>query len=403
MAFENKTVEDVYKLIIDGLQRELNTKFRLLPKSFVHVLAKVMAGVYITLYKQEAWIFLQMFVDTATFDEVEVLGRKIRPLVLWGELVGVGEPGAATQFTGKIKVSTINTEEYLEEGTQLKNEATGKIYITTETKLLANLSEEIAIKCTEAGEAGNLEVDDELTFVNNIGNVDRKAVLIEKGDTGKDSENEVSYRERVRNRWRTQPQGGSLADYRLWASEVVGVYQSYVYKDDNSASGVIIYVAGDPDIYEDRVPNPALLKAVGERCTYSADGVARKPIGAVLDPLHNESYSNIRPVTVKSFDLYISGYSGESLQDFSESVKSQVKSYLEGREPYVRGLSVDSEKKNRISDYNVSSIVTEVCDEYASYYTGLELRSQDGPVSAYVLDRGQLSKLGRLYINGVEV
>lgn len=403
MAFENRTVEDVYELIIDGLQRELNVQFRLLPKSFIRVLAKVMAGVYVTLYKQEAWIFLQMFVDTATFDEVEVLGRRIRPLVLWGELVGVGSPGEPTQFTGTITVTTVNSREYVEEGTQLKNSATGKIYITTESKLLANQTEQIKIKCVEAGSAGNLAVGDELQFVNNIGSVDRKAILSEAGNQGTDSETETSYRERVRSRWRTQPQGGSLADYRMWASEVSGVYQTYIYKDDETSAGVIIYVSGDGDVYPDRIPSQELCRQVGERCTYDAEGTARKPIGAVLDPEADETYANVRPVSVKAFNVAVTGYSGESLQNFSASAKAQIKSYLEEREPYVRGLSVDNDKKNRISDFNISSILTEICEEYSSYFEGIELTSNGQPVSAYTLGRGELAKLGTLTINGAEV
>lgn len=403
MAFENKTVEDVYELIIDGLQRELNVQFRLLPKAFVRVLAKVMAGVYVTLYKQEAWIFLQMFVDTATFDEVEVLGRRIRPLVLWGELVGVGSPGEPSQFTGTITVTTVNSREYVDEGTQLRNAATGKIYITTETKLLQNPTEQIKIKCVEAGSAGNLSVGDELQFVNNIGSVDRKAVLSVEGTIGTDSETETSYRERVRSRWRTQPQGGSLADYRMWASEVPGVYQTYIYKDDETSSGVIIYVSGDGDVYPDRIPSADLCRLVGERCTYDEDGIARKPIGAVLDPTYDETYANVKPVTIKPFTVSVTGYSGESLTEFKESAKSQIKSYLEEREPYVRGLSVDNDKKNRISDFNISSILTEICEEYSSYFTGIELTSEDVPVAAYTLIRGELAKLDTLYINGVEV
>lgn len=403
MAFENRTVEDVYELIIDGLQRELNVTFRLLPKAFVRVLAKVMAGVYITLYKQEAWIFLQMFVDTATFDEVEVLGRRIRPLVLWGELVGVGAPGEPTQFTGTITVTTVNSREYVDEGTQLKNNATGKIYITTESKLLANPTEQIRIKCVEAGSAGNLSVGDELQFVNNIGSVDRKAILTDAGYLGTDSETEVSYRERVRSRWRTQPQGGSLADYRMWASEVPGVYQTYIYKDDETSAGVIIYVSGDGAVYPDRIPSAELCRQVGERCTFDADGIARKPIGAVLDPDSDGTFRNVKPVTVKSFSVAVTGYSGESLQDFSQSAKTQIKSYLEEREPYVRGLSIDNDKKNRISDFNVSSILTEICEEYSSYFEGMTLTSGGSEVSAYTLERGELAKLDKLYINGVEV
>ena len=201
MAFENKTVESVYKLIVAGLEQELNVKFRLLPKSFIRVLAKVMAGVYITLYKQQAWMFLQMFVDTATFDEIEVLGRKIRPLVMWGELVGVGEPSEATQWAGKARVKVTAVRTYLEEGSPLRNAATGKIYITTETKFLAKMEEVIAVKCAEAGTVGNLVTGDELQFVSPLNNVERKDLVTEVNYEAVDAESAVTYRGRVRHRW----------------------------------------------------------------------------------------------------------------------------------------------------------------------------------------------------------
>ena len=113
MAFENKTIEEVYNLIISGLETELHTRFRLLPKSFVRVLAKVLAAVFISLYRQQGWIFLQLFVDTATFDEVKVLGRKIRPLVQWGELVGIGQPREATQWSGTLTIKVLKKGEQL--------------------------------------------------------------------------------------------------------------------------------------------------------------------------------------------------------------------------------------------------------------------------------------------------
>ena len=65
--FENKSVSEIYNIIITGLQNELNTNLKQLQKSFANILAKVFASVYITLYKLQAWIFLQLFVDTEQF------------------------------------------------------------------------------------------------------------------------------------------------------------------------------------------------------------------------------------------------------------------------------------------------------------------------------------------------
>ena len=66
MAYENKTVEEIYALLSAGAEQEFNRKFRLLPKSFLHVIFKVFSGVYIVLYKLIGWYFLQMFPATAS-------------------------------------------------------------------------------------------------------------------------------------------------------------------------------------------------------------------------------------------------------------------------------------------------------------------------------------------------
>lgn len=405
MAFENKTVEYVDNLIVNGLEQELNVKFRLLPKSFIRVLSKVLAGVYVSLYKLAAWIFLQLFVDTACFDTVEVLGRRIRPLVLWGELVGVGEPGEATQWTGEAVFSVVAVGTYLEEGTALRSSVTGKIYLTTETRLLANNSEIIPVKCAEAGTAGNLTVQDELQTVSPLYNVERKAIVQTVGTEARDAEGEGSYRNRVRNRWRVQPQGGSLSDYRKWSSEVAGVYETYIYNDKDSSSGVLIYVAADPAVTPSRIPGKDVLLQVGEACSFNPEtGEARKPMGAVLDPSFDGTYANIRPVIITTFDVYITGYSDTvAFSEFKSMAKANIDSYFAGREPYIRGLSVDTDRRDRISDNNLIGIVNDIAESLTGYFEELEIRKDGSVVESYKLGDGELVSLGKLYINGQEV
>lgn len=401
MAFENKTIEQVNNLIVSGIEAELNTKFRLLPKSFIRVLAKVLSAVFITLYKQQAWIFLQMFVDTASFDEVEILGRKIRPLVMWGNLVGIGEPEGATQWQGRIKVEVTSVNTYLEQGTQFINPATGLIYITTQTVLLKNSEEEIAVKCVESGIVGNVEVDDELNVVSPYFNIGRKAVITEVTDKAIDEESESSYRARVKLRWQVQPQGGALGDYRKWASDVSGVLQTYIYKDDNSAAGVLIYVVSDD---ESRIATPGMLKEVGEACTYDpVTGEGRKPVTAVLDPANDGSYGNVRACSIADFTVYVDDFVGTEIDSFKSSVKTNFESYFLEREPFVRGLSVDNVRVDRISTVNLMSIANDIAEGLNGYFGKIRLEKNGSIITDYTLGKGELAKLKKLYVNGVEV
>ena len=401
MAFENKTIEQVNNLIISGIEAELNTKFRLLPKSFIRVLAKVLSAVFITLYKQQAWIFLQMFVDTASFDEVEILGRKIRPLVMWGNLVGIGEPEGATQWQGKIKVEVASVNTYLDQGTQFVDPATGLIYITTQTVLLKNPFEEIAVKCAESGIAGNVEVDDELNVASPYFNIGKKAVVSEVTDKAVDEESESSYRSRVKSRWQVQPQGGALYDYRKWASDVSGVLQTYIYKDDDSAAGVLIYVVSDD---ESRIATPGMLKEVGEACSYDpVTGEGRKPVTAVLDPANDGSYGNIRACSISGFTVYVDDFVGDEIDSFKSSCKTNFGSYFLEREPFVRGLSVDSIRFDRISVVNLTSIANDIAEGVSGFFERIRLEKNGEIITDYTLGKGELAKLEKLYVNGVEV
>ena len=401
MAFENKTIEQVNNLIISGIEAELNTKFRLLPKSFIRVLAKVLSAVFITLYKQQAWIFLQMFVDTASFDEVEILGRKIRPLVMWGNLVGIGEPEGATQWQGKIKVEVVSVNTYLDQGTQFVDPATGLFYITNETVLLKNPFEEIAVKCAESGIAGNIEVDDELNVTSPYFNIGKKAVVCEVTDKAVDEESESSYRARVKSRWQVQPQGGALYDYRKWASDVSGVLQTYIYKDDDSAAGVLIYVVSDD---ETRIATPGILKEVGEACSYDPiTGEGRKPVTAVLDPANDGSYGNVRACSISSFTVYVDDFEGNEIDSFKSSCKTNFGSYFLEREPFVRGLSVDNNRADRISVVNLTSIANDIAEGVSGYFDKIRLEKNGEIITDYTLGKGELAKLEKLYVNGVEV
>lgn len=400
MAFENITLEYVNNLVISGLETEFNTRFRLLPKSFIRVLAKVEAGVFMTLYKQQAWMFKQLFVDTATFEEVDILGEKIRPLLKWGKTVGIAAPSGATQWSGTIRVTTTDVNTTLLQGTQFKNKATGQIYITTENKYLANMSEEIKVRCTVPGSVGNLSADDILETVNPLFNIERKAYVISDGLPGLDAETEESYRARVARRWKVQPQGGALADYRLWSSDVPGVLQVYPYKDPDTASGVLIFVSATND---SRVPSAELLVAVGEACTYDPEtGEAnRKPMGAVLDPALDGTYANVRACDISEFEVRITGFASETeLSSFKSQVSSNIQKYFKEREPWIRGLSVDKDRTDRISVNNLLGIVNDIAEGLSSYFETLTLYHNDSEIPSYDLSEGELAKLGRLVING---
>ena len=404
MAFENRTIREIRDLLITAFQNEFNGVLRILPRSFIKIFATITAGIFIVLYKQIGWFFLQLFPETAYWKEVKVLGFKVRPLIKWGVLIGVGLPHSGMQWKGKISVTVKKLNTILNPGTQLKSDLTGKIYITDEIKSLESENEIIEITCNVPGTAGNLQVGDVLNFISPLGSVEKKASVTAIIRDGTNDEAEPDYRYRVVNRYRMQPQGGSLADYRIWASDVPGVLNTYPYNDADSPAGVLLYVSGNPAVYPDRVPSAALLIEVGESCTYNPETgrATRKPLTAILDPDNDGTYTNIRPVSILDFDIYIYGLMRIAAAEFAELVRPAIEDYFLGREPYIRGLSDDNNKTNNVSRNNVSSVVDQTSLSVKAEFEGVAMSFENTFLSSYTLGMGQLSRLNRLFINGVE-
>jgi hypothetical protein len=402
-AFENKTIAEIRDLLINSFQEKFNIAFRLLPKSFIRVIATIFAGVYITLYKQIGWLFLQLYPDTAYWGDVNILGRRIRPLVKWGILIGVGEPRIGSQWQGVIRIRVLHQGSSLIAGTQLKSEITGKLYITEEGAALEDETTTVAVICAENGTAGNLEAGDNLSFVSPLGTVERTAEVAETTAYAVENESEAEYRARVVNRFRNPPLGGALADYRRWAGDVPGVMSVYPYKDTQTPAGVLLYVSGIPSLFPDRIPSADLLKQVGEACVYDPQTgkATRKPITAVLDPDGDGTYRNMRPVTVTKFDVYITGITGVPLDDFADAMRPVIENYFLGREPYIRGLSDDNNITSLVSRNNIASAIDQTAGSLKAEFSGITLQKTDGvSINSYTLGAGELSSLNKLYLNG---
>jgi len=405
MQFENKTIEEIRDLIINAIGNNFNTAFRLLPKSFLFTIATVLAGVFVTCYKQIAWVFLQLFPETAYWRTVTTLGIPIRPLVKWGVLIGVGEPRLGTQWRGQIIVNVVSTGTTLISGTQLRSDITGRVYITEDTVSLEEDTAPVPVVCAEIGPIGNLEKGDTLDFVTPLGNVQRTATVELVAAYGLDGETETEYRERVIRRFRSPPLGGALSDYQIWASDVPGVIGAYPYSDPNSAAGVLVFVAGALEQFPRRIPTPDLLRQVGDACTLDpVTGRAnRKPVTAVLDPAFDGTYKNIRPISVVNYAVCINGVAGIPMIDFANAVKPAIENYFLGREPYIRGLSDDNNRLDTISRNNLTSVVDQISVSLRAEFDDVTMERNGTQIASETLGMGELAELLRLSVNGVAV
>ena len=195
MALVTPTTQQIATNVVAQLEAALSQTIPLLPKAFSRVLAKAMAGVFVTLYRYAGFSLLQQFVSTASIEETEVNGQLIRPLVLWGRLIGVGDPIAATQAELEITVTVLTQTGSLPGGSQLLFAATGVVYQTVAAVLLNAPTVTAVARATSdqrpgdgSGIIGNLELGQVLQFASPLPNVATNAPVSAVSVVGADAE-----------------------------------------------------------------------------------------------------------------------------------------------------------------------------------------------------------------------
>lgn len=270
MSLQTPTTKEINDNIIAQLEASLNQTIPLLPKSFLRVLARALSGVFVLLYKYGGFMFLQVFVRTATISSTVVNGRELSPLLEWGRLVGVGDPAAATNAELLIDITVETQTGTLPSGTQLLNSSNGVTYITIGAVALDAATVQATIRAVSdqaggggAGAIGNLDPGAVVSFANPLANVSRNAVVASQTVTGADGESTEAYRQRIIDRFQKRPQGGAYADYEQWGEEPAGILNVYPYTSECPGQ-VDLYVeateasSGSPD----GIPTSAQLQEV---------------------------------------------------------------------------------------------------------------------------------------------
>lgn len=381
MALETPTT----KAISDNIIAQMDATFGpSLPKSFVRVLAKALAGVIILLYKYGAFSFLQMFVSTASMSPTVVNGKTIVPLIEWGRLIGAGDPRSSEPAQLIVDVTAEIIGATLPASSQLVFVPTGAVYMTTESVVLTSTTMSVNVVATAefSGEQGNLSTGSVLTFANPLSGVSRSALVIDQSVTGVDAETSDQYRARVVSRFQLRPQGGAYADYKLWAEETPGVLRAYPYASDFPGQ-VEVYIESSTE--EDGIPTTAQLEAALDSINYdSATGQAqRRPVGALVNTL---------PIIRVGFSVEIQGLSVLNEPDVRAEILDALTTYFLERAPFLVGLSIPP-RVDRITQTAVNGVIDDIVSLNNGVYTGVILRKGSTVTTLYSLGKGEKAKL----------
>ncbi|PLX49105.1 MAG: baseplate J protein [Desulfobulbaceae bacterium] len=117
------------------------------------------------------------------------------------------------------------------------------------------------VTCVAPGQDGNALAGTSLTFVTPVSGVQSAATVGAGGLTGgTDIEELEDWRDRLVERVQDPPQGGSLADYVLWAKEVSGVTRVWPFGNWVGPGTVGVFFVRDDDA--DFIPDAAEVQAV---------------------------------------------------------------------------------------------------------------------------------------------
>lgn len=390
MSLATPTTQALKDSIVSQVSASLTQTIPLLPKAFVRVLAAALAGIFIIVYKYAGFSLLQSFVAFATMEETVINGTRVKPLVEWGRLIGVGDPLAATRAEMVTTVTVLNQVGSLPAGSQLLRPDTGVLYLTTAARALNAATVTVTIRASSdqaggggEGVIGNLETGDIVSFANPLPNVATNAVIASRTVDGADGETPDAYRTRVVERFQRKPQGGAYADYEQWGEAVTGVVAIYPYTGDPGEVDVYVEVAASLD--PDGIPDAPMLTAVYDAIQQDEDGLAsRRPAGAAV---------NVLPITRQAFDVIVTGLVADDMTAAETAIESAVDEYLRSREPYIVGLSV-LPRRDRVTIAAVSGVIDDTISSLGGTVTTVELEVSAAPVTAWTLGAGQLAKVG---------
>jgi len=395
LSLQTPTTAEIADLIVAQLQSSLNQTIPLLPKAFNRVLAKVLAGVFILIYKYAGFMFLQIFVETASVEETTVLGKTVSPLKSWGRLIGIGDPTAATSAEMLIDIVVTNQTGSLISGTQLVNNDNGVTYITVGDVLLNAPTIQATIQAVGdqsggdgSGTIGNLDPGAIVSFANPLANVERDATVDSQVTTGADPEATSAYRQRVIDRFQKRPQGGAYADYQAWGTSVQGILNVYPYTSPTPGqvdvySEATVESSGDPD----GIPTQAQLDAVLDAINYDENGLATRRPASV--------YVNSYPIERLGFDVQVFGLDADNSAAVQSDIEIALTEFFTDREPFIVGLS-PLPRNDRVNLSAISGVVDDIVSAAGGLFDRVECQNAGLEVITFTLGEGQKAKLSSL-------
>lgn len=373
-------LSELRQRILDSLSAGFDAVIDEEGKAALRVQADTQAAEIYQLYLAAAEIQANIFVDTC---DLETLLRKGQERL--GRLPFSAVAGKyVVKVTGTIG-GTINASTTFKSDDDSKNP--GVIFILDEAYMLTQNPDYITLRCLTLGEEGKLNVFDTLTSTSPIALVDKSvSVSSEAVQPLSGEEVNVDYREKVRQSYRLEAQGGSPADYRIWCADAQGVLKVYPYATPGETSEMDIYVeATIADSTDGKgTPTPQIITDVENVIEQNPDTTidvnerGRRPIGAI---------PNVLPITPKEIKITVTGF-----QNLDAGVQADLLSAfttaIANIRPFIAGTDSIAEKDDLIDTNKLIGIITTV--RPGAVFTSVSFTVDNAPTTSYIFIAGNI-------------
>lgn len=285
MPFQRPSLAELDRQAAADIDSRLAGTDPRLRRSFVGILARVVAGGLHLLYLFLSWIADQIF--DASADEENLLRRAAE--------LGI-HPLPAVAAAGEIAV-TGTAEAVIDTGTVWRSGARIDYVTTAEAVIAADGTATVAVRAAEPGAAGNAADGSKMSLVSPIAGVVSEAAASGAIAGGANRESVASVRQRLAHRRQNPPRGGTTSDYVAWAREAhPDVTRAWPRALADGLGTVTVYIMTD-DATANGIPTAAVVKAAQDYIDAKRPVTAKVTVAAPAPVALDITIRNVMPDT----------------------------------------------------------------------------------------------------------
>lgn len=355
------TFDELFSSILTDLRNRLTIRF-IIGKVVLNAFAAVQAAKLKILYLTAAFIYKNIFVDTADPESsggsLERFGR-----------VKLGR-GPFPPTAGEYQIN-VNGEiaATIAPGTTFKSLDTStnpdKIFVLDTLFTFTTTSGVIQVRALDLGSEARLEIGDQLQVTAPIANVGSFADVASVVVTPTEGENIEEYRQTVILAFQSEPEGGARTDYRDWSQDAAGVREVFPYVVDSEPGKINLFVEANAVDSTDGngTPSQAILDDVEAVVEFDPDVTkpinerGRRPMGTfeifflAISPI---------PVDVEIFDL--------SDLTLLTPIKDAIREFLLDVRPFIDGADDPNQiNKDKLYSSDIVNIVRVIAGNSATF------------------------------------